>query len=158
MNALAICQVSTQEMRPGTLITVTGTLDETANMERYATSKPPIVVDLGGVQFVSSLGVREWVRFLRGASKTAPVRLRRCPEPMVLQFNMVTATVEGAEVESFQAPYLCDKCGREESIVLDVRKDFPAGRRSTPPDRVCAECGARSTFAEMPERYLLFLA
>ena len=41
MSALAACRISIEDLRPGTLLTVSGTLDESANLERYTIQAQP---------------------------------------------------------------------------------------------------------------------
>ena len=151
------CKVRLEERHPGTRLTLSGSIDERAKLEPFADSPPPLTVDLAGVVFVNSVGLREWIHFLRAARSRGPVTLTRCSDRMVMQLNMVADAVEGATVESFLAPYGCDACDHEETVELNVRQDFPLGRRSAIPARACSRCGQPMKLAESPSRYLLFL-
>jgi anti-anti-sigma regulatory factor len=142
----------------GTCLVLHGCIDEYAELPALlARIEPPLTVDLSGVEFINSEGVRDWANLLRAALRLGPVTLRGCSEPMVHLFNMVTITVDGTTIESFQAPYSCASCGREASVTLDVARDLADGPDSTPPDRPCAECSGSMRFAELPGRYLAFL-
>jgi anti-anti-sigma regulatory factor len=135
-----------------------GEIDESSKFGDLAGQvTPPVVIDLGEVTFINSIGVRDWVRFLRTLTARGPVRLRRCSEAMVLQFNMVTEASALTEIESFQAPYVCAACGAEEPVELTVARHLPEGRGSRLPEFPCSECGGALRFGEVPERYLLFL-
>jgi DNA-directed RNA polymerase subunit RPC12/RpoP len=61
-------------------------------------------------------------------------------------------------VRSFIAPYVCDKCNREEDKLLDVRTHFPNRDLTKLPDFKCEQCQSAMEFDDIPERYLAFLA
>jgi len=142
----------------GTCLVLTGCLDEYAQLPSLLSRvEPPLTVDLSAVEFINSEGVRDWANLLRAALRLGQVTLRGCSGPMVHLFNMVTIAVDGATVESFQAPYTCSTCGRDAYVLLDVARDLEDGADSTPPERPCAECSGAMSFAELPQRYLAFL-
>ena len=86
------------------------------------------------------------------------VELRRVSEPLVHQLNMIIATRGAADVTSFFAPYACDACGREESLLVDAAAEADRLRRLEPPPMPCPECGAQMAFNDFPERYFSFLS
>lgn len=136
-----------------------GEIDERCQFAELATRLgPQVALDLGGITFVNSMGVREWIRFLRKLREIgARVTLRDCSEAIVYQMNMIPETRVGAQVESFQAPYDCPSCGHEASMRIVVAEHREALRRGAPPCFDCAECGEEMEFSELTERYLLFL-
>jgi len=141
-----------------TVLTLSGQIDEFSRLGELASQLvPPLTIDLAGIRFINSIGVREWVRFLRVLCPLGEVKLRRCSEPMVMQFNMIAGTLGKAEVESLLAPYECRACGLEESVELLVARDLALGLRSAPPERPCPRCGGQLSFADSPAHYLLFL-
>ena len=113
------------------MLVIWGAIDETARLSElldYAEGGR-LVLDLGGITFINSLGVRDWIRMQAAAQKAGiAVELRRVSEPLVHQLNMIIATRGTARVTSFYAPYACDACGREESRLIDVR--YPPSERS----------------------------
>lgn len=118
-----------------------------------------LVLDLAGVTFINSLGVRDWIRMQSAAQQAGlAVELRRVSEPLVHQLNMIIATRGAATVTSFFAPYACDACGREESVLLDAVASGPTLARLEAPALRCPECGAQMAFNDFPERYFSFLA
>jgi hypothetical protein len=141
-------------------LVLSGVIDETARLGDLmrAAAGNRLRLDLGGVRFINSLGVREWIRFLAGAAThNIAVDLARVSEPMIQQLNMIVAARGRARVVSFFAPYACDACGREESLVIDLepnRAGLLAGRAPPSP---CPECGAAMAFNDFPQRYFLFL-
>ena len=144
--------------RGGARITLTGIIDEFAELLPLVDRvEPPTTVDLGGVEFINSVGVRQWTGFLRALLARGPVTLRNCSEPMVLLFNMATVAVEGAVVESLQAPYACTHCSADEQVELVVARDLADGAASTAPEFPCKSCDGLLRFAGLPQRYLAFL-
>jgi predicted RNA-binding Zn-ribbon protein involved in translation (DUF1610 family) len=144
---------------PGRL-TLAGRIDERARLaDLVATVAPgPLVIDLAEVTYINSLGVRDWVSFLRRlAGNGVEVTFDRCADVMVLQMNMITDARGKATVRSFFAPFACDGCGWEgASLVVtdEVAPDVVAGRT---PEAVCPDCGQKARFADFVDRYFLFL-
>ena len=87
----------------------------------------------------------------------AKVILRNCSEPMVHQMSMVVEARGAAEVESFHAPFLCDDCANERSMVLPVAPHLETLRARKVPTQKCPDCGGTMRFDDFPNRYLLFL-
>ncbi len=145
---------------PDGAIALAGALDETSNLPellRHASSGR-LVLDLAGVAFINSLGVRDWIRLQAAAQQQRlEVELRRVAEPLVHQLNMIIATRGSARVSSFFAPYACDACGREESLLVDAIAHAAALSRLEAPPQTCPECGAQMAFNDFPERYFSFL-
>jgi len=144
-----------------TEVALRGAIDERFDLIGWGHELPsPLAIDLGGVEFINSAGMSQWVHFLGEAVTRGPVRLRHCSEPMVTLFSMVTDAVGGATVESIQAHYDCAGCGREQVVELMVEQDLveraPDGNVKMP-DRPCPECGGVLGFAGHADRYLAFL-
>jgi len=147
------------EAKPDQLV-LSGAIDETAGLLDLVgrAHNGRLVLDLAGVTFINSLGVRDWIRMQAAASKgSLHVELRRVSEPIVHQLNMIIATRGTAKVTSFYAPYACDACGREESLLLDAVAHGAELARLEPPPMACPECGAAMAFNDFPERYFSFL-
>lgn len=118
-----------------------------------------LVLDLAGVTFINSLGVRDWIRMQAAAQQAnLAVELRRVSEPLVHQLNMIIATRGNAAVTSFFAPYACDACGREDSLLVDAVAHHAGLTQLEPPPMTCPECGAQMAFNDFPERYFSFLS
>jgi len=141
-------------------VELSGQLDERADLGLVVEKVDGTVVfDLASVSFINSIGVREWIRLLRQLhDKNVRVSLRRCSEAMVHQMNMIVETVANARVESFFVPYMCDQCGAEASMCIEVETHLPALRNMQAPSQKCPECGGKMTFSEIPARYLLFVS
>lgn len=145
----------------GDVLVISGSIDDTSGLlDLLAHARDRrLVLDLGGVAFINSLGVRDWIR-LQGAAQRAgvAVELHRVATPLIQQMNMIIAARGAARVVSFFAPYACDACGHETSLLIDAVTHAQALARLEPPAILCAECGAMMVFNDFPERYFSFLS
>lgn len=151
--------VSTRDVGGSHVVELDGQIDERCELIPIAKQiSGAATIDLRGVSFINSIGVREWIKMLHQLTdQGVKVRLRNCSEALVHQFNMIIEAQAGAEVESFYAPYECDSCGNEASMVIEVAASRDALIAGTPPDLPCPECGKPMAFSELADRYLLFL-
>src|SRR4051812_28048829 len=137
-----------------------GTIDEAAKLVDLIgrARNGRLTLDLAGITFINSIGVREWCHMQRAAA-TAKValELRRVAEPIVHQLNIVPAARAVSIVTSFYAPYECDECDREFEILLDVRVHGRELARMNPPKQMCPECDHELVFGHPPELYFTFL-
>jgi len=145
----------------GDTVAIRGTIDETAELpgliDRAQDGR--LVLDLGGVVFIHALGVRDWIRMLTAARRTGTdVELRRVAEPLVNLLNMVTVTRGAARVTSFFAPYACDACGHEASLVIDAVAHALQLVHLEAPAMACPSCRAPMALNDFPERYFSFLS
>lgn len=154
--------MSRLEVLPGEgQLVVSGAIDETANLMDLLgqAHDGQLVLDLSGVTFINSLGVRDWIRMQTTATQNRiQIELRRVAEVIIHQLNMITATRGTARVTSFFAPYACDRCGREESLVVDAVAHAPQLAQLQAPAMTCPECGGAMAFNDFPERYFSFLS
>lgn len=144
----------------GDSLVLGGAIDEAAALHELVgrAQAGRLVLDLGNVTFINSLGVRDWIRMQAAAQQAGlAVELHRVAEPLVHQLNMIIATRGNAMVGSFFAPYACDACGREESILLDAIANAAGLAKLEPPAVTCPECSAAMAFNDFPERYFSFL-
>lgn len=141
-------------------LVLSGAIDETAGlMDLLARAQGGrLVLDLAGVTFINSLGVRDWIRMQAAATQGGiQIELRRVAEVIIHQLNMIIATRGTARVTSFFAPYACDRCGREESLLVDAVGSGAQLAQLQPPPKTCPECGGPMAFNDFPERYFSFL-
>lgn len=144
----------------GDSLVLAGSIDEYAALHELTMRARNgwLILDLAAVTFINSLGVRDWIRMQAAAQKgNLVVELRRVAEPLVHQLNMIIATRGSARVTSFFAPYACDACGREESLLIDAVANAARLGRLDPPPMHCPECGSQMAFNDFPERYFSFL-
>ena len=111
--------------------------------------------DLSQVRYMNSLGVREWVEFLR-AAPIQGYELHACSVAFVLQACLVEGVLGRGTVSSFFAPYACERCERTEERLLQTAAVLAAEDRQ-PPVFAC-RCGGELALDDIPERYLAFLS
>jgi anti-anti-sigma regulatory factor len=142
-------------------VEVTGAIDEHAQLvPLLAHAKSGrLVLDLAGITFINTIGVREWVRMQQAAEAAGlRVELRRVAEIIIHQMNIVPAARGVSIVTSFYAPYECEDCNREEDCLIDVTVHGAALSRMQPPPMPCSKCKREMQFADPPELYLAFFA
>ncbi|HEX5061146.1 MAG TPA: STAS domain-containing protein [Kofleriaceae bacterium] len=150
----------TSEVR-GNHLTLAGMIDEHADLARlleHAKDKQ-LVIDLGGVTFINSLGIRDWIRMQQAAQSAGiAIELRRVAEPVVHQLNIMPAARGVSMVTSFFAAYVCDDCDQEHRMLLDVRTHGSDLAKLRAPAMKCPDCQHDMDIANPPEFYFMFLA
>lgn len=109
-----------------------GSIDEDAKfppLEGILAKK--IIIDLFGVRAINSVGIREWLSWIRPVATKVEIQFERCQKSIVLQFNMVEGFLPvKASVGSFYVPFFCDKCGYEGSHLFKVGSDVQTAGKS----------------------------
>jgi hypothetical protein len=83
------------------------------------TSAKKINIDLKAITSINSVGIREWLDWIRPLADKALVTLVNCPKAIVFQFNMVEGFLPAkAVVGSFFIPFFCEKCDREDNVLV----------------------------------------
>jgi eukaryotic-like serine/threonine-protein kinase len=144
----------------GDALMLSGAIDEHSQlMELLGQARGgKLALDLGGITFINSLGVRDWIRMQAAATQQGiAIELRRVAEVLIHQLNMIIATRGTSQVTSFFAPFACDACGREDSLLIDAVANGAQLAQLQPPAMKCPECGAQMAFNDFPERYFSFL-
>jgi hypothetical protein len=116
-----------------------------------------IVIDVSGIRFITSFGVRQWLRAMSSLPATARVYLAGCQRIFVEQLNMILNFGGRGQILTLLAPYRCTACGNESDEVLDAvahGKYIVAGQL---PDLACKKCNGRLSLDEMPETYFACL-
>lgn len=122
-----------------------------------------LIIDLSGIRLLNSVGLRSWVLWARELDY-AVVSLRRCPNPVVNQMNILDGFLPlRAVIESFELPYMCESCGHEESHWAMRGKDYYERtadkaewvkvKESIP----CPKCGEKADLDVLPLKYFGFL-
>jgi anti-anti-sigma regulatory factor len=137
-------------------VALAGVLDENADLRPLTCLRGEVAIDLSGVRRISSTGVREWIDLMRALDGLCEVVLVACSPASVTQLNLIENFRGAAQVESFIAPYECTGCGEEREVLLDAT--VAAARAPELPALPCGSCGQGMELAEIPERYLTFLA
>lgn len=144
----------------GDQLVLAGAIDEHADLLKLLENEVDgrLNLDLGGVTFINSLGVREWIRMQQAAARASiALELRRVAEPIVHQLNIVPAARGSSTVVSFFAPYECDHCDREHLMLIDVRAHGAELATQKAPKLHCPTCERPLLFSDPDELYFGFL-
>ncbi|WP_437675387.1 protein kinase domain-containing protein [Sorangium sp. So ce131] len=118
-----------------------------------------VLFDLGGVQRVTSFGVREWMAMLAEISQSASeLYVARCTEPIVNQVSMIRRFFGDGRVVSFYGPYRCERCGAAFERLFDCDRDARVVMAHDPPPSPCPRCGAAAVFDDDAGSYFAFAA
>jgi anti-anti-sigma regulatory factor len=137
-----------------------GIIDEGLNGKQLAEGlKENVIIDLSGVRRISSFGIREWLEFLKIANaKCKNIYYIKCPSRIIDQFNMVANFGGKGEILSFYAPYHCDFCDEDHSVLLDVASEHDSIKENQLSDKQCESCGEGEYLDEDPESFLSHLS
>ena len=142
---------------PPVRVVMAGRIDDTVTLGELAAQVPAgeVVIDTSGVTFVSSIGLREWMRLVRALRERGqPVTLERVADVLMTQMNMISELAAAVRVASFHAEYVCPRCGAEAMPVIDAVLHAHLLHQMQAPAMPCDECGAAMELADFPERYL----
>lgn len=133
----------------GTLhVTIAGKIDERFDPAAVlADSATKVVMHLGGVRSISSLGVRAFAQFMH-AMKQEVVLIHISPavaSQLAMIPNLMPPT---ARVETAKLPFVCPACGAEKSHSVPFK--VAALVENAP---VCT-CGGKMELDGLPEQYL----
>jgi hypothetical protein len=138
-----------------------GTINEQLDGKHLAgtVKAKTLVLDLSGVEKISSFGIREWSAFIGAVEKNVDnIYLLGCTPRVINQINMVTNFVGRSLIFSFYAPYRCDYCESTKQILLNVDRDFDAIKKLKPPERICETCGNPEYFDDDPVTFFAHVA
>jgi predicted RNA-binding Zn-ribbon protein involved in translation (DUF1610 family) len=113
-----------------------------------------VVIDTAGVVFINSIGLREWMRFVRVVRQRGPVVLERVADVLMTQMNLIPELAKSVTIRSFHAQYVCPACGAEPTPLVDAIAHADGLRALQAPRLPCPECGAQMELGDFPERYL----
>lgn len=138
-------------------ITFSGRLDDAAPLSSLATNElsRQLVLDTGGITFVNSIGIREWMRLLRTLQEAGiQVTLENVADVLITQMNMIPEARGQATIASFHALYVCEGCGAESTPRVEVEPHRAELMAMKAPSMVCKECSGKMELGDYPERYL----
>ena len=138
----------------GPRLVLAGRMDDATALDAVQLPAGGIVVDTSGVTFVSSYGMREWLRFVRRMRGQGPVILDRVADMLMAHMNLIGEFAKLVTITSFYTQYECASCGAESAGLVEVQTHADALRAMQLPKFACPECGAAMTAADLPERYL----
>jgi eukaryotic-like serine/threonine-protein kinase len=141
-----------------TLLTLRGVIGSGLTADALIGSvTPPVLLDVDGVRRITSFGVREWVRAIAPFTR-GQIYLAKCRPSIVAQLNAVAGFAGQAEVVSMYLPYLCEECGEEQELLVDLRTERDVVTSDEPPHKPCVKCGKPASFDDVPESYFAWVA
>ncbi|WP_437334586.1 FIST N-terminal domain-containing protein [Sorangium sp. So ce394] len=118
-----------------------------------------VLLDLAGVERITSFGVREWLQMIQAAQpRLRALYLARCSEPVVNQLSMIRRFAGSGQVVSFYAPYCCESCGAQFERLVDCAHDAAPLAEGKPPEAVCPRCRGAGAFDDDAATYFGFVA
>lgn len=142
-----------------TVVRLDGVIDEHNELASYTErigSGEALFIDLGGVKRLNSVGVRDWVNWLRALKpKFARIVLFDCPPPVMNEVNFVKNFADGAHITTFSVPLFCARCNKEESRLLESAPLKASGRKL--PSFACGQAACENTIDDDEDSYLAFL-
>ncbi|MEO7092828.1 MAG: hypothetical protein ABI175_06225 [Polyangiales bacterium] len=142
------------ELTPGRIV-LAGRIDDASPLGDLSpqVAAGDVTIDTEGVTFINSIGMREWMRLVRGLKDKGVVTFERVADVLITQMNL-RPEFHGARITSFHAQYVCPSCGAEAALLIDAVAEAEALRRMQVPKLPCPECGKPMDLADFPERYL----
>jgi len=136
------------------LVSLSGLLDERfpgfGNLDGMKT----VVLDLANVSFMTSFGVRQWLRAMAAVPPSVEhLYLTNCPPIIVDQLNMILNFGGSAKLVSMVAPFVCTKCGAESPETINVLGERAQIEQGTPPPRGCKRCAGPLELDEIVDSY-----
>ncbi len=134
---------------------IAGTIDEYADFSALMSVDPEMRLNLAGVKRINSIGLRNFMMFLKGWGK-GKYSFIDCPVEFVDQVNLIPSILKiggQGSIESCQTPVVCKSCGRDGEIKVKL----PQGSNKTQPalKGKCPSCGGEFELAS--ETYFHFL-
>lgn len=100
-----------------------------------------LILDLDGVEQITSFGIRQWQKALRGLEASYYCFIR-CRSSFSWQFNLIGNFAGRGELVSLYAPYLCRSCRHFQELLIDLRRDYERVLALDVPKAPCERCGS----------------
>ncbi|OFZ17718.1 MAG: hypothetical protein A2Z20_00370 [Bdellovibrionales bacterium RBG_16_40_8] len=147
------------------IVFMRGTIDESVNFKIIKPkNEAQLILDLKGINRLNSLGLRNWVQWMRFLNPHAGIVLRNCPNVVVHQINILDGFLpEHSIIESIEIPYTCDGCGHQTTYLAVRGRDYfeatadKAEQVSLPLQRKCVSCGDQAEADIMVAKHFRFL-
>ncbi len=143
-----------------TVVRLDGVIDEhnelSALLDPVGTGAT-LLVDLGGIKRLNSVGVRDWVNWLRALKpRWKQLVLFDCPPPVMNELNFIKNFAEGAHITTFAVPLFCPLCNKEESRIFETA-GLRVGGRVKLPNFACGKPVCENAIDDDEESYFGFL-
>jgi len=137
-----------------------GVIDEHHGLDAVRGRLPPgeVLLDLSGIERLSSVGVRAWVDWTQHVEECGTrFVLINCSPAFVMKLSRIHGLARLGRIYSILAPYRCPRCASDALVVLKTEELAGLSRPIAAPECRCKECEALMEFDETPESYFAFL-
>ena len=132
---------------------VSGWLDGHATLPDLGFVSGTLIINLFELSFINSLGIRDWVNWIKTVRAEKGITLIRCSPPFVRQISILQNFIpEGVTVESICVPYFCDQCEREERQLINIG----TGIETLPAEIPCVICKGEMSIDVVKNTYFKF--
>ena len=156
----SLCLFEAHEEPDGTLsVSIHGVIAERTNLAPLAAKladADTIDFNLRELRYLSSIGVRRWIDLLASLDGKS-YSFRHASMAFTSQVAMMPAVAGRGAIVSFEAPYRCDDCDRDDQRLLETKTLAREGDDVLPPVLHCTACGGELVFDDLPARYLAFV-
>lgn len=145
-------QILQDELR----VELIGAIDEDSDFKELTGLEQKLIsFDFDKITMINSCGIREWIKFIEKLPSQCQIVYKNCPQIIIEQINMVHGFFrQGSTIESFYAPYYCEKCGKEAKIRVESEKV----KNRKAPNTDCPHCGNENIeFDAIEAQYFSFL-
>ncbi len=144
---------------------IIGHLDEDTDFTELKLPDAKVYVfNLEDLSAVNSMGLRNWLMWVKKLKVVAPKIFKNCQRIVVDQMNILQGFLpRGAIVESFYVPYFCSSCSHEENYKVLRGQDFQeatSDSKSTidiPKSIECPTCQKQMEIDVITQKYFAFL-
>lgn len=162
MSQFAVRKEKTDD---GCILFLSGPINENSDLSKITFEESKVVyLDLSQVKHINSMGLRQWVVWVKGFKDRHHLVFRFCPRPVVDQINILQGFLpSGAVVESFFVPFSCPSCGHEEDVLLHRGRDYMEGSvdlkegLTLDQNRPCGKCQKPMELDVVYPKYFNFL-
>ena len=140
------------------ILEVSGAIDEDAVFPPPSLNGASAVIwDLEKVTTINSVGIREWIKWVKSFPPSIQLNVRRCPKIIVDQINMVAGFLpSGTVVQSFFVPYYAEGSGAEKMVLFENGREYGNGPVE-PPAEVKDDGGEVMEMDVIEAKYFKFL-
>jgi anti-anti-sigma regulatory factor len=141
-----------------TVLIISGDMNEDAAYEgQILALGQPIVLDMEGVTSINSVGIREWIKWIKSLPENVPLSVRKAPKIIVDQINMISGFLPpGTAIESFFVPYFSEATNNERMILFTKGKEYE-GANVTAPEDIIDDSGNPMEMDVIAAKYFKFL-
>lgn len=149
--------LTTTEKADRICVAFAGKIDENASYGSIILAGKTILeFDFEKVELINSMGLQNWVSFMKGLPANVSIHFTRCPLRIVNQMNLFPGFMgeRNVIVESFYAAYFCSTCDGSFNNLLtraDVLKSG-AGKPKAP-EQKCPKCQKPMEFDGIEDKY-----